>query len=380
MSNKGFWDDAWLDVQKNYWENWSELSRKAMGLDQPKVSPWEQGLDHWWRAVSPAAPDPAKGFMEKMLDQGKAFFRMGEEFAKNLQGPGQGTDWSEALTRTFGDLQQAFTGAGQGQGEEALHKMMAFWEMPLDNWQRMVSSLSLVPGDLLRNMPHGAEAGHLDKFLSVPGLGYAREEQGQQQELLRLVLNYQRELQAYLQFFSQLGVESVDCMRRKTLEQTDQDKPIESARTLYDLWVQSCEEIYSEQVRTPKYAQLHGRLVNALMALKRHQGSMVDEALGAMNMPTRTELRTLQDRVQEARRENKRLRAELEALAEKVEKLGRPAAASASAPAPTPARQSVGAAASAPAAAPAKKAAPRRKTAVKRAPAANSKPGTQTGK
>jgi len=368
MSNKGLWDDTWVDVQKSYWENWSELSRRAMGLDEPKTSPWEQGLDHWWRAVSPAAPQPARAFMEKMLEQGKAFFRMGDQLAKNLQGASKGTDWGDALNRTFGDLQKAFAGPWEGQGEDALHKMMAFWEMPLDNWQRMVSSLSLLPGDLLRNMPHGAAGGHLDRFLSVPGLGYAREEQGQQQELVRLALNYQRQLQAYLEFFSELGVQSVDCMRRKTLERTGEDQPVDSARTLYDMWVESCEEVYSEQVRTPRYAQLHGRLVNALMALKRHLGQMVDEALGAMNMPTRAELRTLQDRMQETRRENKRLRADLADLAEKVETLGHREAMPAAGPAPTrqPAR-----------AAPA---APRRKAAVKRAPVADSKPDTQPGK
>ena len=39
--------------------------------------------------------------------------------------------------------------------------------------------------------------------------------------------------------------------------------------------------------------------------LKQRMAIMVDEALGAMNMPTRSELRTLQDRLQETRRENK---------------------------------------------------------------------------
>jgi len=48
---------------------------------------------------------------------------------------------------------------------------------------------------------------------------------------------------------------------------------------------------------------------------------MVDESLGAMNMPTRSELRTLQDRVQETRRENKHLRHELEAVKRRIANL-----------------------------------------------------------
>lgn len=41
---------------------------------------------------------------------------------------------------------------------------------------------------------------------------------------------------------------------------------------------------------------------------------MIDESLGALNMPTRREVRTLQVRVQENRREIRCLQAELEFL------------------------------------------------------------------
>ena len=55
------------------------------------------------------------------------------------------------------------------------------------------------------------------------------------------------------------------------------------------------------------------------MAFKRRLSIMVDENLGTMNMPTRAEIRTLQDRLQEIRRENKRIVQELNALKHAVE-------------------------------------------------------------
>ncbi len=97
---------------------------------------------------------------------------------------------------------------------------------------------------------------------------------------------------------------------------------VDSARGLYDLWVGCCEEVYAEQVMTPEYARIHGRLVNALMALKQRLSIMVDETLGALNMPTRSEVRTLQDRLQETRRENKALRRDLEELKARIDTLG----------------------------------------------------------
>ena len=318
MTEKGIWNQDWIEIQQKYWENLTEMSRNLMGPKAAMKSPWEGAMDHWWQTISPAAPDPAQAFMEKMLDQGKTFFRMAEQFASSLQGSSPATDWQEALNKVFSDMQAAFAGGVPGLDTDMPHKMMAFWEMPLDNWQRMASSLSLMPGDALRNMPHGAD---FERFLSAPGLGYTREEQTQQKEIVRMMMEYQRALQDYMQFFSNLGAQSVERMRKKTEKLGEEDKSIDSARALYDLWVMSCEEVYGEQVMTPQYAEIHGRLVNALMALKKQMSQMVDENLGAMNMPTRSEIRTLQDRLQETRRENKRLRGDLEDLREKVEKL-----------------------------------------------------------
>jgi class III poly(R)-hydroxyalkanoic acid synthase PhaE subunit len=270
--------------------------------------------------------------VDKLLDQGKMFFRMAEDLSHNYgQVPG---DWGKALEKTFGDLQSAFSG-GFKDGDETLHKVMAFWEMPFDNWQRMVSSLSLTPGDALRNMPHDQVQESLHRFLSAPGLGYTREEQGQYQSLMRRGVAYQKALHDYMQFFSGLGMKSVERLRQKMQQLRGDDKAVTSARGLYDLWVGTCEEVYGEQVMTPEYAAIHGRLVNALMGVKQRMMVIVDESLGALNMPTRTELRTLQDRLQENRRENKALRIELEQLKEAVEALGgAPAASEAPASAP----------------------------------------------
>jgi class III poly(R)-hydroxyalkanoic acid synthase PhaE subunit len=222
-------------------------------------------------------------------------------------------------------MENVFSGA-ENVGDDAMHKMMAFWEMPMDNWQRMVSSLSLMPGDMLRNMPHNDG---IERFLSAPGLGYMREEEGQYKQLMRRSVEYQRALTEYMRFFSNLGLLSANRLRDKVQELVDDGKQIDSARGLYDLWVSSSEEVYGEQVMTPEYAKIHGRLVNALMALKQRLSHMVDETLGGLNMPTRRELRTLQDRLQESRREYKALQAEVELLKEQMMDLRKPAPAKA---------------------------------------------------
>lgn len=318
MSETRLWNEDWMEIQRKYWESWTNMSTQAMGLGKPAAPPWEGAMDHWWKAVSGGIPAFGQDFMTKMMDQGKVFFRMAESLTKNLEG----TDWSRALEKTMTDMQQAFGLSLQHQGDDGIHKMLAFWEMPFDNWQRMTSSLSLTPGDLLRNMPHDQVRENLHRFLSAPGLGYSREEQAQYQDLMRRLLAYQRAMQEYMQFFSTLGLQSLDRMREKLTQFSKQGKSVDSARGLYDLWVGSCEEVYGEQVATVDHARVHGQLVNSLIAVKQRLSIMVDETLGTMNMPTRAELRTLQDRVQETRRENKALRAELESLKEQLAALG----------------------------------------------------------
>jgi len=303
--------EDWMETQRKYWEQWTDLSRKSLGMDIPKINAWEGALDHWWQALSPAAPDMTKDFMGKMMEQGKMFFRMADTFTRDLSGAQEaGTDGWQAINHTLEDIQKAFIGAYDGN-DESLHKMLAFWELPYDNWQRMMSSLAPTPGDLLRNMPHDQVKEGMHRFLSAPGLGYTREEQSQYQDLMRKSLDYQRALQDYMSFFSHIGVKSTDRMRATLQGLASEDKAIDSARSLYDIWVGCCEDVYAEEVQTTEYARIHGQLVNAQMALKQRMSVMVDEALGAMNMPTRSELRTLQDRLQETRRETKTLRHEL---------------------------------------------------------------------
>jgi polyhydroxyalkanoate synthase subunit PhaE len=364
MANDAFFNDNWLKLQQQYWEGLTDMGRRAMGLDAPRQNPWEAAMDQWWKTVSPAANDPARAFMDRLVEQGKAYFGTVERFTGGLTGGltganGANAGW-DALTRIFDDMQRAFSsGFGGTEADSAMRRMLGFWEMPLDNWQRMMSSLTpMMPGDLLRNMPHGQMTEGMDRMLSAPGLGYTREEQAQYQDLMRRNLDYQRAMQEYMGFFGKLGVKSVQRLRDFMQTRAASGEPIDSARALYDNWVGCCEAVYAEEVSTPEYSRIHGQLVNAQMKVKQRMSHLVDEALGAMNMPTRSELRTLQDRMQEARRENKRLRRDLDGI--KRQLLDRAATPAARPPA-------MPIASSAPAA-PKKKASVRKKAVVKEGP------------
>lgn len=376
MSNNPLFNDDWLKLQQQYWENLTEMGRKAVGLEGTQAKPWDSNLwtsamNNWWQALAPGASDPAKSFMDHLMQQGQAFFGAVERFTQGLPEGASGSDaagnaW-QMLNKTFEDLQKAFAGGIAG-GDGSTRQMFGFWEMPLDNWQRMMSSLTpIMPGDMLRNMPHEQVKEGMNRMLSAPGLGYSREEMAQYQDLTRRAMDYQQALQEYMGFFSKLGVKSVERMRDQVQAFATSGKTIDSARTLYDNWVACCEAVYAEEVGTEDYARIYGHLVNAQMALKKRLSVMMDEYLGAMNMPTVTELRTVQDRLQETRRENKRLRREIDSIKRRMAALhgdemqSRATPPKAKIPPPSPA-------AARPAVPTAKKAVARKKTVAKARP------------
>lgn len=228
--------------------------------------------------------------------------------------------WQDAVSTTLTGLKDMFGGNKPDVGGVA-RQAIAFWELPLNTWQHAVASTSILPGDFLHGMNVAGvrqvrDEMHerVDQMLSTPAVGQMREQQEQAQTLAKLTLDYQQALHDYVATYGEIGVKCVEALQRLLEQRVADNQPVSSLREMYDLWVDSCEKAYGEYVDTEKYGAIYGRLVNSLMALKRHGTMMVDESLGAMNMPTRSEIDTLHQRLHEVRRETKQLRAEIESL------------------------------------------------------------------
>lgn len=329
------WANQLLEYQRQYQDAWHAFSTQSHpavinGGAANGSNPWVSALEHWWGTVRPGAPLPVQDFYGKLIEQGKAYFQMTEGLNKTLRTAGtvgeSTTQWHDAFDTALSSLKDTFSGHHELPG--AAQQAMAFWELPLNNWQRVVSSLSILPGDLLQgvNVLDVARVrdelhGRVDQLLSTPAVGHVREHQEQFQTLAKLTLDYQQALHDYSVTFGEIGVKCVDALQQQVRERVEQGKQIASLRELYDLWVDSCEEAYAAHVNTDQYVALYGRLVNSVMALKRHGGMMDDETLGALNMPTRGEIDTLHGRLHEMRWEEKALRGEINAMKDQLEKL-----------------------------------------------------------
>ncbi len=274
--------------------------------------PWQSTLEDWWRQFSRQGDSSSLPVFEKIAAQSHSFFQLGEELAKLDPGNSTGTDWQANLDRMFNELKQALDAPSSNQARNL------FWQMPLANWQSMVSSMPGFSSDQLAavgGQPAFDPQAKWEQRLSTPGLGYTRESQAGIQKLNRLMLDYLKTQQRYNNFFVEMSKESLDSMReRLTARVEDGAEPLKTVREFYDLWVDCSEAVYQARTMTDEYARLHGDRVNALMALKQQAAMMMDDWVDMMNMPTRREMDTINLRSQAARRTSKELEQRVEML------------------------------------------------------------------
>lgn len=310
-----FLSSDWLKVQERYWQAWNDMTRFTSGASGARAAasqPWSQAMDQWWTAVSPALSSPVQNFFGHLVDQGKSFFGLSENLFSGIldasKAATSGADWQRLLEKSFADLKTA-AGATLPDSGSSLGKMLAFWELPMDTWERTMSVMSGVPGDFMQplktltSQQQAPVREQLNKFLSVPGVGYAREHQSQYQKLMQLYMDYQTAFDVYSAEYTKIGNASVERFQSKVTEAIGSDKPIDSMQSLFNLWVDACEEAYADQVSSDEYAKVYGRLVNSLMAFKKQGQALADETLGLLSIPTREDITTLQQRYQMMRRE-----------------------------------------------------------------------------
>ncbi|WP_353570116.1 class III poly(R)-hydroxyalkanoic acid synthase subunit PhaE [Candidatus Albibeggiatoa sp. nov. BB20] len=306
----------WLKLQQQYWDTYLNMTHQAMQdtakaakSHEPNSSPWVNTLDIYWKTLSPLVQPEAKDVLEKFITQGQQFFHFATTFLKVFHQAPQDDD-PELWQQYFDELKQSLADFTNEQ-----HQGLSFWELPIDRWQRTVSSLSSLPEDFFQNLKPNNLAQdmqeNMQRWLSTPGINsnHTREWQAQLQESTRLWMTYQKAHQEYHNILSRVGTRTVDLMQEKAVKLQESSKKVENLRQLYNLWIDCGEIAYAEIVNTDEYAEINAHLVNTLMAWKKHERCMIDEVLGSMNMPTRKELDSLHLRLQQLRRETRILKA-----------------------------------------------------------------------
>lgn len=330
------WND-WQKMAQQSWQTWSDMAR-AGGHGAPAPAPAGYSSD---------------ATVQRMIDGLKTW----QQWMQTAAGTNLSSqDWQQNLQAMFGRGGQPFMQAFNGIDSAGAHG----FEHMMQQW---MSAQQPTAG--------------VREMLGMPAFGFNREHQQQQQQLMLAMLDYADRTRRYNELISQANLQGVQRMQARLQERAEADKPVESLRGLYDLWVDVAEEAYAEVAMSPDFRVAYGDMVNAQMHMRSLQQKQVEQASAQLGMPTRSEVDSIGKRLQEVRRELRSvdvpaLVAEVEALRAEVAALRR---AGATAAKTTPGKKS----STAPAkkkAAPAKKNTARKSAAAPKRASVKRKPAT----
>ena len=348
------WQGDWLKNQQHFWQSWANMAGQSgsnpttigsnpfspnigsnpfspnigsnpffpnMGSN-PFSPDWSQTLDQWWRLVSPQASDPVSEMFQRIIETGKSFNKLAEQGYSFGQTDGQEDlvqSWLDNMQKGFEDWSSQISThkfSFNDNKDSSIPEWMGLNKGALEIWDTVANSIGLggVP-----DIP-GLDKGKVEisRLLKSPALGQWREHQQQLQNIAQLLIEFQEADQVYKLAFAQMGIRSIDALRQRLSNIGSDEEKVSTVREFYDLWVDVNEEIYSEFTMTDEYQVIHGDFVNALMALRKETNALTEKMYKALNLPTRSELNTINKRLQEQRRENIQLRNEIKKLASQI--------------------------------------------------------------
>jgi class III poly(R)-hydroxyalkanoic acid synthase PhaE subunit len=339
MSESNPWAAQWFNAQQQFVDAWSDMAKSGVPGNNSQSDLWAQSFDLWRKASGAQVQPDFQQALDKCMDMGKQYFAMAEQVSKNINA---GTTPAEAINQWMEQLKSSLQQFGSMPGFDgsAVNDFMKQWFNPTSSWQQMASTLApmsrgawQMPGMTTPSFNLGEMVDPLGTLLEAPGVGYFREPQEKQQKGLQLALEYQQANHAFNQAFLRVAIESIQGYQARLLKLGTEAAP-KSLRGLYDLWVEVSEEHYAEFAMSEEYQELYGDMVNRLMIMKKHYSEIADDMLRAMNLPNTREVDTMQERLQQLRRENIVLKKEISDIRTMLQQVvNKPAAAASATPA-----------------------------------------------
>ena len=281
-----------LAMGQQFWNAWTEL---AQGAAQGKAPDWTAPMHAFSKASSPLGGEAAHA-VDALAEQGQRYMAFLQSAASRLgmadpmKTPDLANLWRQSVAEGNPILDALRAAVSEGaRGFEQLG-------------QDIRPMLEQMRGEWL-------------KTLSLPTFGYSREQQERMQGLLRAQNEYDAATAAYHALLAKASQRGMEYFEEKLAERSEPGRQVESARALYDLWVDAAEEAYAQVAMSPEFRAAYGEMVNAQMRLKASVQAEIGRHAASMGLPTRSELDGTHEKIRDLRRELRALRQQLDAMA-----------------------------------------------------------------
>lgn len=288
------------EMAQRYWQTLGETLRAAGSRSQPQ-DPWRAALDGWSRLAGTGSEGTAADAIERFSIQARQWLGTMQQVAAQFAGrPAAAGDvaaaWKDALggVNPFADLMHGLGGRGQ---------------TGFDQWYAQIAPMlgamsgAPMPGAVLF-------AGMRDEglgWLRLPAFGLAREHQERWQALAEAQLELQRRNDEYAALMLEAGRDAFERFERKLAERSEPGRQLQSARALFDLWIDAAEEAYAEIALSKRFRRIYGDLVNAQMRVRAGIQGEIERMGGLLGLPGRTEVDAAHRRIAELERQVRRL-------------------------------------------------------------------------
>ncbi len=393
---------TWNEAQQNMASEWMNAVNRATAPGGATTQDWTA---RWREQAASAFENYLTGMAgvsgeasRRMFTGTQAYNQFVEFVSTAMRGAAPGANWAEGMDQYLKTIRQlvdtqprawmkpevAAAAAGD-MGElwqlflKQAQALWAPWGAAFEQAQAQMGPA--LGGDhqaavRLANLAADTFHDTVGKVLGTPTIGYAREHQEKLNDTFRAWAEMKRAEAAFNTELMTIGLRAMERFVAVLRDKALAGEKIESARKLFDLWVDVAEKTFFEAASTDAFARTQADLLNAAMRHKVCEKALVAEVYKAVHLPTRQELDDAYKHLHELRGQVKRLTKTVTALQADLASLTERSLAGAAAPAaakkPAPRRKAAARPATKPAAAARKTTAatnpqePAKKTAAKR--------------
>jgi class III poly(R)-hydroxyalkanoic acid synthase PhaE subunit len=288
-------------MAQQYWSALTDAMRSAGGASRPQ-DPWRAAMDSWSQFAGGGPRNDASDTIERFSTQARqwlgAMQQVAGQFAGRNAGAGEiASAWKDALGggNVFAGLFEGLGGRGQSGFDQ--------WYAQIAPMMNAFSANGLIGGLREESL----------SWLRMPAFGLNREHQERWQALAEAQLDLQRKNDDYATLMQEAGKDAFERFERKLAERSEPGRQLQSARALFDLWIDAAEEAYAEIALSPRFRRIYGDLVNAQMRVRAGVQREIEHIGDLFGLPGRTEVDAAHRRIAELERQVRRLTAAAEA-------------------------------------------------------------------
>ena len=294
MKDAGDWLKQMTDLQQQYWNGWRDVAGKALEqVGRKNGTPWHEGLEIWNRATTGGPKD----VIEHLMAHGRQYLQLLQGLTTGKALAGDGT---MDVRRWLDELREVHLHYGRGL-VGGVGQFPWFGGIDPAQIEQLVKSFASEPMRSIQS--------DMRNWLGLPTFGLTREHQERNQALLRAWFDYQNASARYNELLFKSAALTLDRLEDRLSERDEPGRRIESARTLYDLWIDAAEEAFTEVAMGAEYREVYGELIDTQMRVRSGLNAEIERLNAQFDMPTRSEIDSMAQQLHALKAEVRKLRA-----------------------------------------------------------------------